>query len=311
MSGSGRRRRTVLLIIIALLVLLVASGIVEFFLHRARSNAVNVKEYHKIVVSDWGKTVEQSESVNAALTGVDSPDDLGSVASAAGLMREELQRILDAREKDPPPSGERNLAASETECLTSLDSYLEMVEELTLSGDEKSIVEDRALLERRAVQALSKVNDFLFIADFIGEQISGDFFGAGESLANAFSPPEWQSAEEEVAYGIVKSFLDADIKEFNPDVLWSLSSSKRIEGLRLMGVTRENFAEGWIDARGDEKHPVDFHVSRYGIVFTDPSTVEVDVVVYMERGAPWKETVRLVREADGWKVEGYPFVGWL
>ena len=46
-------------------------------------------------------------------------------------------------------------------------------------------------------------------------------------------------------------------------------------------------------------------------MFTDPSTVEVDVGVYREGGAPWNETVRLVREADGWKVEGYPFVGWL
>lgn len=310
MSGSGLRRRTVLQIIIALLVLLAASGIAEYFMHRARSNAVSVKEYHEDVASDWGKTVERSESVNAAFTGVVSPDDLGSVASAAGLMREELQGILDAREKTPPPSGERNLAGAETGYLTSLDRYLEMVEELASGGDEDSIAEDRALLESRAAQALSKVNDFLFNAEFIGDQISGEFFKAGESLANAFAPPEWQSAEEEVAYGIVNSFMDADIKEFNPDVLWSLSSSKRIEGLRLMGVTRENFAEGWIDARGDEKHPVDFHVSRRGIVFT-PSTVEVEVVVYLERGAPWRETVRLVREADGWKVEGYPYVGWL
>ncbi len=311
MSGPGRRRIIVFSIVIAILVALAASGIVEYFLYRARSNTASVKEYQETVASDWSKTVELSESVNADLAVVDSPDDLGNVASAAGLMRDELQRILDAREKAPPPSGERKLAEAETEYLTSLNSYLEMVEELASGGDEKSIVEDRALLESRAAQALSNVNDFLANAEFIGDQISGHFFNAGESLANAFAPPEWQSAEEEVAYGIVNSFMNADIKEFNPDVLWSLSSSKRIEGLRLMGVTRENFAEGWIDAKGEEKHTVDYYVSRRGIVFTDPSTVEVDVVVYMEGGAPWNETVRLVREADGWKVEGYPFVGWL
>ena len=190
-------RRTVLPIIVALLVLLAASGIAEYYLHRARSNAASVNEYHKAIAGDWGKTVERSESVEAALAKVNSPEDLGNVASDAGLMREELQRILDARKKAPPPSGEGKLAGAETECLTSLDSYLEMVEELATVGDEKSIGEDRALLESRASRALSKVSDFLFNAKFIGDQISVEFFKAGESLANAFGPPEWQSAEEE------------------------------------------------------------------------------------------------------------------
>ncbi|MBU4240156.1 MAG: hypothetical protein KKE79_00980 [Actinobacteria bacterium] len=308
MSRSRPGPRTVILITVSLLALLLVAGVTAFFWHRSRSNARRAEEYQQAVAGDWDKLARQSESVDAALTRVDSPDDLGNVAVAAGAMREELQRVIAAREKNPPPSGERDLERAETECLTSLDSFLEMVEELAGSGNEQDIVGGRALLESRAAQALSNVNDFIFKAKFIIAGISGTFFQAG-LLENAYRPPEWQSGNEELVYQIVSTFMDADIKQFNPDVLWSLASSKRIVGLGLMGVTRENFAGGWRKAWG-EKHPVDFYVSRRDITFTDPNTVEVKVIVYLERGAPWIDTVRLVKEADGWKVEGYTFVGW-
>jgi len=225
-------------------------------------------------------------------------------------MRDEVQEVLESRGRDVSISGESEIVEAEKECLESLDSYLEMVSESASSGDENVIQENRPLLETRAAQALSRVNDFMNKAGFLKKNISGGFYQAGKSLANAFGPPEWQNEEEEVLFDLVNRFMEADIKEYKPEVLWSFSSSRRLQGLALMGVTQENFAEGWRRAWGNEKQPVDYYVSRAGIEFIDPNTAEVEVIVHMEVGAPWSAKVRLVREASGWKVEGYPFVGW-
>jgi hypothetical protein len=309
-TRKGSRRRTVILFSIGILVLLALSGLTEFLLYRARLERERVEEYHEAAADDWKKTVELSNGVGAALTGVGSPEDLANVAGAANTMMEEIVEVLEVREKDRPPSVERDVADAEKECLISLYSYLEMVSESASSGDENVIKEARALLETRAAQALSKVSDFMNKAGFIEVGISGGFYRADESLANAFRPPEWQNKEEEVAFELVNTFMEADIKEYKPEVIRSLSSSNRLQGLALVGVTEENFAEVWRGAWGKEKHPVDYYVSGRGIEFPDPNTAEVEVTVHLEDGAPWSAKVRLVKEADGWKVDGYPFVGW-
>ena len=42
----------------------------------------------------------------------------------------------------------------------------------------------------------------------------------------------------------------------------------------------------------------------------EPDRAEVQVIVYMEEGAPKFEKMRLVKEQGVWKIDSYPFIGW-
>jgi len=104
--------------------------------------------------------------------------------------------------------------------------------------------------------------------------------------------------------------MTADIKNFDTEVIWSLVSSRRKMALEMMGATKETALGNWRAAWGNDK-PEDFFVSKSQIDFPAADSEGVKVVVYLEKGSPKIEPVRLVKEPTGWKIDSYPFVGWL
>jgi hypothetical protein len=308
MKKSNHGFNSALAIVVAAVVLAgAATGSLLWLRHRSRANARKLDVYQLKVQEDWRKIASGATDVSAAIVAATNPSELPLVQEAAARMRADLANILTRARGDAP--GGYELEEEEIEAIEALDSYLEMTEQLSTAGRDK-ILADRGLLENRSAGALSKVNEFLGEATFMNILIPGEFYQAGLTLQYAYEPPEdFNDPLKTEYYHIATAFLDADILDFNPDVLWSLTSTTRRTALELLGVSKEKFAADWRKAWG-ERVPVEYYLSRQDINPGDQNTAVLKVVVYLDDGSPVIEEIRLVLEPGGWKVEDYPFVGW-
>lgn len=106
------------------------------------------------------------------------------------------------------------------------------------------------------------------------------------------------------------NFMDADIKEFDPDVMWDLISNNRKEKeARKTGLTREFFFQAWPEAWGGQS-PYDYEFDNRLIAVSGDSARVIVTVRVLNSEETLRESVGLVRESDGWKIDTYPFVGW-
>ena len=95
-------------------------------------------------------------------------------------------------------------------------------------------------------------------------------------------------------------------QDFNK--VFSMISSRLKTGLDYYNITVEDYARYWSKAWDDDR-PVDFFVKRSDLNFPEPDRAEVQVIVYMEEGAPSLEKMRLVKEQGVWKIDSYTFIG--
>lgn len=303
-EGRGR-----MILIVILILAVVAGGVVAFFLYRGWSNERKVSDYKSLLRNNWNELKNKADQTVAALARVGSPAELDSVASAASEMKNAVDNIRRRGGEAKSPSGYRDITDSEKAALETLRGYLEMMANLATGKNANDIRANSPLLDNRARMAHGNVNDFLSKATFLRMSIPIDFFQAGTMLQNAFSGPESNREEIENVYETVNSFMTADIKDKNFDVIWGLTSTNRINQMVTFGATKEKLGQTWPVAWGSTQ-PREFSVSKNGIKFTDPSNAVVKVVVYMERGDPEMEDIRVVREPGGWRIDSYPFVGW-
>jgi hypothetical protein len=304
-----RGRRGLFIVISAVSVILLA--LVGLYIYFNRLNAHRVTHFKQSATANWTKISEQSEKVTSSLSRVASPADLNGVSEAAGQMEKLVSDIRRSLKKEPVPSGYVELSRDQQAALAALTNYLEKTRELASGADEKAFQDGRGVLEDRSRKASSAVSEFLSKANFVRTNISNDFYEAALAMDLAWQPPQYGSdSEAQALFETASAFLNADVKESDFDKLWSMLSTGRITALGSLGITKEVARMNWRKLWGD-RAPVDYFLSKNSIKFTEPDRATIDAVVYMEGGSPRSATMRLFRENGVWKVETYPFVGWL
>lgn len=301
-------RRIVVIVAAVLVVVILLGG--GFLIYNSTVNASRAREFKESARSDWKALKARAQDVAAALTRVNSTADLGAVEKAAAGMKTELQRVGKSLKHQKVPAGYGDLAGSQEAAISNLTSYVDMVDQLTRAKDKNSYDENSPLLENRSRKALSSVNDFLSLANFMRMSFPGDFYLAGTTMPRAWQPPAYSNeADSQAAYDAASRFVNADVKEHNFDVMWSMLSNRLISGMVAYKITEQAMANTWHTAWGEQK-PFDDYVSRRDTALTDANTATVKVIVYSENSSPRIETMRMVRENNAWKVDAYPFVGW-
>jgi hypothetical protein len=302
-----RRRGLVITISVVCLAVLALVGLYIYF---NRLNAHRIKDFKQSANANWTKISKQSEKVSSSLSGVASPADLTGVAEAAGQMEKLAAAVGSSLKNQAVPSGYEEISRDQKAALAALLSYLKKTRELASVADEKAFQEGRGILEDRSRKASSAVNKFLSKANFVRANISNDFYNAASAMDSAWQPPQYGSdAEAQALFEAASAFLNADVKEFDFDKLWSMLSTGRINALGALGITKDVARMNWRKLWGD-KTPADYFLSKSSIKFSEPDRATIDAVVYLEGASPRFATIRLFRENGVWKVETYPFVGW-
>lgn len=207
---------------------------------------------------------------------------------------------------------EIEIVEKSVQAMSAISAYLhEVVRFLADFAFEDSIVRQSAIIES-GTRARESYEDVIRSLDKRLPRISGEFFECGLILlADRFSLSNVElSPEVERIINTVVSFMNADIKEFNPDVIWSLLAKKIHEVYAIFGVSKEEFASKWLSARVKSR-PVDFAISGLQTQIDESGKALVPVVVYVEKGSPLVDKVGLVLEGGSWKIERYPFAGLL
>lgn len=299
-----RHRRKWFLVAILLVVITVV--LVLFFLYQSRKQSI--EDYKGKLEKRWEEVASRAKSVTQAMEKVQSEADFPTIANAASEMLELLGKF--EAERVIPPRGFEKLEDLEKKAFTSLVDYLSKLEELSENPGKEKIDAEKAVLESFAQSAFSRTNDFLAEVDLFKIRISGDFFQAGTRLASVYELKVDEKEEEEV-YRVVETFMEADVREYNPDVLLNLFCTRLRTVLPLFYGSKEGFAQTWKNAWSEGKKATDYYVSRASVVFQNPQTATIKVVAYFPDGSAKVESLRLTKEADGWKLDNYPFVGLL
>ncbi|MHB8895752.1 MAG: hypothetical protein ACYC99_11335 [Candidatus Geothermincolia bacterium] len=308
MRDWGWRRITPFALLVVIAVGAVAGGLLWWM---AASHRKSVDKFKSKTASEWTTVAAKMSLVTASLAHVASPADLDGVARDSVAMQEAVTNAAAGLKKKGAPSGYGTVAEKEAQALESLSRYLEMLYTLSSTGDVNEVVSSRALLEDRARQAQDKVTGFLTAAPWLRVKLPGDFYQAGQALQTAFQPVDPAvEAERQAVYDTLKTFMDADIFKQNLDQIWSMLANRLHEGFALFDVTKDKLMAGWTKAWGD-KRPVNYYVSKAQIAFQSPGDATARAIAYVENGDPRIEEIRLVKEGGVWKIDSYPFVGWL
>jgi hypothetical protein len=302
-------KRTTLIVLIAVVV--VAGAAVGLFWWRATAHADSVKAYKSKTTTTWNTIAGKANAVTASLLRVTTPDDLGAVAADATALKKDVDSASATLKGSGSPAGYKDEVDKETAALDSLSRYLDMVSQLASQADPNAVISNRALVEDRARQAQDDTNDFLSAAKWMSIKMPGDFYQSGQTLQAAFQPPNPAlEADKQAVYDTVNTFMNADIFHQNLDLLWSMLTNRLHTGFAYFNVTKDRLMAGWTKAWGDHK-PVNYYISKTQIDFPSPGTANVKTFVYLEHGTPRIEDVRLVNEGGVWKIDSYPYVGWL
>lgn len=302
LGGSARWRAAV---VAAALLLFAAAGLAVFFAYRSARERSRQTAYRKALVEDWTDVRNSSDGVVEALADLRSPSDLDILASSAGKTLSALARARARAEKAPRSMAA--LAASEAAAAGSLQGYLELVRELAEQKGPADVESRRRSLESRAMKAKRDLTDFTDDATFLSENINSDFFLAGARLADAFKSPGSTAgeAERQAVSEAMDRFMEDSIRRFEPGSLWPMLSGTLRTFLEAIDVTKEEFAQTWRSGWAGAE-PQDYYVSPNSVTVTDGNAV-VKAIVYPREGAPRIRSVRLKKEADGWKIDCYPY----
>lgn len=307
MRRWGWRRITVVALL-ALLVLGCVAGGLAWWCAASRSRAE--RAFRERVSADWKGIAGRMNTLVDAMTRVANPGDLDAVEEGAGALAAGVAKVSNSLEKTRVPEKYREVAERERLALDSVGRYATVLGELS-AGDDRAVADGRAALESLASRAQEAVTSFTGSAPWLSVKLPGDLYQGGSTLQSAFRhmDPAAEAAAR-VVHDTVEAFMDADIHRHDLDTVWSMLSSRLHTGFDYFKITKEKLMQGWNDAWGSNK-PVGYYVSAAQIDFSDPDTANVKVIAYVENGDPRIEEVRLVREGDAWKIDAYPFVGWL
>lgn len=313
-SGFKRPLGMRLTVVIIAAAVVIGGGVTAFLIYRNNLNERKIDDYESSVEEDWQVIVDSSESVIEVMSRLESPDDMDALNTEVKSMREVLREAGERARVNPPPPGYEDVGEKEKKALEEIDGYLEKISQIAVSKDESFFEQETQILESRAKSARLAVTDFLDAASNLEQVFNGDFFLASELLTGAFlSPEELQNQRErEEVYQTVETFMSNDIDDFNIDVIYSLISTRLRELFASINVTKEKLAENWTQLwDAEEDPPAAYYIDKKEIDFPQESQARVKVIVYRETGSPETEEIRVVREEDGWKIDSYPYVGWI
>lgn len=303
-----RRRKAYAIVTAALALLLAAGGGTALYLGVA--DASRAERFRERARADWGAIASEAGAVAEAIGSVSSPESLGEVAEKAAAMSGALDG-LSARLDGRAPAGRGGISDSEKAAVAGLKSYVDMVHEIAVAGEEKAMAEKRGLLENRSRRARESVKSFLSEAEISSVTFPGAFYQAGAGMAGAFRPPDYAGdSERKAIHDTMTEFMRADVKDGDFEKIWSMLSSRMTYGLEYNKISKERLAANWGSMWGD-KTPVDYYVSWRDINIPEPETATSVVIAYMSDGGPRAGTVRLVKEQGQWKIDTYPFTGFL
>jgi len=290
-----------------LLVLLLVISVWYFFYTQAEARKL-LSKWEQRQNRDWGAIASYSLNLVTALTKFEGVSDFSSIGRVASAFEGKVEKASDNLQRCIVPSECKHEAEIEKRALQSLREYLELLASISYQGKDR-FEQDKGILDDRARRANENVNDFIATAKLEGIVFSADIYQAGEIISKSLYPQENDETREAV-YQTVLKFMNADINEKNFDLIWEMLSSLKKRITDIFGLPREKFPEVWMEAWGKER-PTSFYVSRASINFPDSQTAEVKVIAYYEKKKTQVKVVRLIKEGDSWKIDGYPFVGWL
>lgn len=301
-------RWVALVVLLVMLVLGCVAGGLAWW-HAASCSRAE-RAFRERVSADWKGIAGRMNLLVDAMTRVAAPVDLAAVKEGAGALAVRVAKVSKTLEKGRVPGRYRVAAERERQALEAVGRYLSLLGELS-GSDAQAAADGRAALESLARRAQEAVNSFTGSAPWLSVRLPGDLYQGGRTLRSAFQPlgPDAE-ANAQAVHDTVEAFMDADIHRHDLDTVWSMLSSRLHKGFEYFNITREKLMQGWDGAWGENK-PVGYYVSRAQIEFPDPDTANVKVIAYVENGEPRIEEVRVVREGDAWKIDAYPFVGWL
>lgn len=304
---SAGWRRTVLIAAIAVIVIGgVTAGVLVLLAH---SHSQSVKAFKARTSADWREVAGSAGTVTAAMLRVTSPADLPPVAASASKMKDLVQGLASRLDKNGPPSGYADVGAKESTALASMGSYLGKIADVAGQASQDAAQENSQVLADLARKAQDDTNDFESSAQWVKASVPGDFYGGSVAMLAAFQPPKELDAERQQVYDTMQTFMNADIKQRNFDVIWSMFDSRLHTGFDYYKITKEKLADGW-DKAWDGK-PTDFYISQSQISFPSPGNATVKVIAYFDTEGPRIEEFRLVNEGGVWKLDDDPFVGFL
>lgn len=285
--------------------LVAGAGIGVLLAYRAARERRLRAGFRKELEADWKNIKDASEGVVDALSNLQTPSDLDILTNSAGKMRKGLDQAV--KHAGRAPRSMRSIAARAEAAAGSLEGYLDLVLDLSVRKDPAEVGRQNPVLDARAIKARRDLTDLAGEAPFLQANVNSDFFLAAERLAGAFQSPASQAAEAErqVVHETIERAMEAGVMRFEPEVIWPMVSVTLRTFLELLGVTGEEFAGTW-RAGWLKGEPGDYYVSPNSITFQN-GYAAFKGIVYPAEGAPVIKTVRLVKEADGWKIDSYPY----
>lgn len=295
--------------IVALIVVVIAAGLGGFFWWKSASDASSARKFKAAATADWKRISADADRVRTALLKATSKAELAEVDKQATAMRGDIASVT-SRMKNGVPPAYKDAAAKAVTALGSIDRYLELVGELSTAASAADLQNNKGALDDRARQAQADVNDLTSSASWLKAGLQGDFFEAGAALQAVLIPVDPAvEAQKQAVNQALQTFMHADIFDRNFDIIWPMLDARLHLGFDYFKITKDKIVAGWDKAWGEHR-PVNFYVSEPQITITGPGTATARAIVYVEHGETRIEEVRLVNEG-GWKIDSYPFVGWL
>jgi hypothetical protein len=289
---------------------LIAGGLTAFFLLRGRAERDRTERYKRVAESDWNGMADGAQGVVEALSGLRSSSDLDILRNAAEKLRDVASRVQKRASTGKTGPSFAGTAGKEAEAAGSIRDYASLVAELAASKDGAKITSGGSLLESLGAKARRDVTDFLSAAPFVDFTVNGDFYQAAEAMEKSLAAPgsAVDPAERQAVYEKVNDFMAADTRNLDIDTIWSLLSSRLHSVLAALKITRDQLSAQMRSSTSGPQ-PVDYYVSSGSIELTSGTMATARAIVYYDSGPPGIGDVQLVKEADGWKIDNFPFGG--
>lgn len=294
--------RTKVLIVIAVVVVLGlgAGGAAWYFSWQSG----RVDRFKKSLTAEWKTIEKKTADVTSAVERVSSAQELAALSKTINEARKRIATSL-TRAKSKPPGSDDKTITDEKSALTSLDSYLLALAKLSSQGDKAKFMAGTSVLDDAAFKARLDTTTFLSSVPYMKVNLPGDFFQAGTILRDALNETGTRKGDIRAILAVVNSFMTADVKDFNMDTIWSLLSARTHAILDAFQIKKDKLGANWQSSRSG-KTPTSFYVVP-DITFTGPDSAVLKAIMYYKQTPPRKEEMKIVREPDGWKLDGYKF----
>jgi hypothetical protein len=299
----SRKIKIIIIVVIAVLVVGGAAGAIWYFTWQNGREAT----FKRNLNATWKEIGTKATAVTGRMRSVASAADLTALATEAESMRKTVESARDDAGSNPPGSSTKVLSP-EKEALSSLESYLMSLAQLSATADKAKFLTGTELLANAGFQARLDVTSFMSAVPYVDVNLPVDFYQAGALVSESLSNEGARKADAKAALAAADQFMAADVKQFNIDTIWSLLSTRAHNALALFGITKEILGANWNSQRGADKVPTGYFIDPE-VNFTGAETATLKALMYFKKAAPQSDELHMVREGGAWKMDGYLFNG--